>query len=411
MLIKSTPQLAYYFWKGASELGEKKSGKMLAQSEQEVRIRLYQQNIYIRKIKKTLCPLLTPSALLTPKLTYKDLTLLTKQLTTLLATGIPILQALLLISNNHHHLEVKSILWNIVQAIEAGTPLSIAMRNSSTRFDPLYIGLVFSGEQTGNLTEAFERITIYREKHEQLRSKVIKALIYPSMVFVITIAVIYIMLTLVIPQFENMFSGFGAELPWFTRQVLTLSNWLQHNHLTLSGLTITTLLLLRWLHHRSNRFKLMISRIGLKIPILGSIFTKAAIAQFSYTLATTISAGISILNALHTCTQTSTHYYYKQVLKVIHQDIISGTALHVTMKNTSAFPDMVLQMIMIGEESGKLDDMLSKIATIYEAEIDNTVDNLGKILEPLIIVFLGSIIGSLVVAMYLPIFSLIDVIS
>ncbi|WP_423839845.1 type II secretion system F family protein [Vibrio mytili] len=404
----TTPQLKNFRWKGINSSGKKTSGHTLAMSEIEVRERLDAQHIKIKKIKKGSISFLTK---LSHRVKGKDITVFTRQISTMLVTGVPLVQALKLVSDNHKKAEMKSTLMSITRAVEAGTPMSKAMRTASNHFDALYTDLISTGEQSGNLAEVFERLATYREKSEQLRAKVIKALIYPAMVILVALAVSYLMLTQVIPEFEKMFSGFGADLPWFTRQVLDLSAWMQ-NWGGFIGLGALSLLISsRIMIKRSDSFRLMINRASLKFPVLGPVLSKAAIAKFSRTLATSFSAGIPILTSLKTTSKTSGNMHYQLAIEDVYRDTAAGMPMYVAMRNCNVFPELVLQMVMIGEESGRLDDMLNKVATIYEFEVDNTVDNLSKILEPLIIVFLGVVVGGLVTAMYLPIFNLMSVLG
>ncbi|HFG1609799.1 TPA: type II secretion system F family protein [Vibrio cholerae] len=408
MKAPQTLPLKNYRWKGINSNGKKVSGQMLAISEIEVRDKLKDQHIQIKKLKKGSVSLL---ARLTHRVKSKDITILTRQLATMLTTGVPIVQALKLVGDNHRKAEMKSILAQITKSVEAGTPLSKAMRTASAHFDTLYVDLVETGEMSGNLPEVFERLATYREKSEQLRAKVIKALIYPSMVVLVALGVSYLMLTMVIPEFESMFKGFGAELPWFTQQVLKLSHWVQAYSLWAFIAIAAAIFGLKALRKNSFQIRLKTSRLGLKFPIIGNVLAKASIAKFSRTLATSFAAGIPILASLKTTAKTSGNVHFETAINEVYRDTAAGMPMYIAMRNTDAFPEMVLQMVMIGEESGQLDDMLNKVATIYEFEVDNTVDNLGKILEPLIIVFLGTVVGGLVVAMYLPIFNLMSVLG
>ncbi|MGT3784677.1 type II secretion system F family protein [Vibrio cholerae] len=408
MKATQTLPLKNYRWKGISSNGKKVSGQMLAISEIEVRDKLKDQHVQIKKLKKGSVSLL---ARLTHRVKSKEITILTRQLATMLTTGVPIVQALKLVGDNHRKAEMKSILAQITKSVEAGTPLSKAMRTASAHFDTLYVDLVETGEMSGNLPEVFERLATYREKSEQLRAKVIKALIYPSMVVLVALGVSYLMLTMVIPEFESMFKGFGAELPWFTQQVLKLSHWVQAYSLWAFIAIAAAIFGLKALRKNSFQIRLKTSRLGLKFPIIGNVLAKASIAKFSRTLATSFAAGIPILASLKTTAKTSGNVHFETAINEVYRDTAAGMPMYIAMRNTEAFPEMVLQMVMIGEESGQLDDMLNKVATIYEFEVDNTVDNLGKILEPLIIVFLGTVVGGLVVAMYLPIFNLMSVLG
>ncbi|MGP8307561.1 type II secretion system F family protein [Vibrio sp. YIC-376] len=402
----TTPQLKNFRWKGINSSGKKTSGQTLAMSEIEVRERLNAQHIKIKKLKKGSISFLSR---LSHRVKGKDITVFTRQISTMLVTGVPLVQALKLVSNNHKKAEMKSILMSVTRAVEAGTPMSKAMRTASTHFDALYTDLIATGELSGNLAEVFERLATYREKSEELRAKVIKALIYPAMVILVALGVSFLMLTQVIPEFEKMFVGFGADLPWFTRQVLDLSKWMQTWGAFIGLGTLSLGISARIMVKRSDSFRLMMDRAILKIPVLGPVLSKAAIAKFSRTLATSFSAGIPILTSLKTTSKTSGNLHYQLAIEEVHRDTAAGMPMYVAMRNCDVFPELVLQMVMIGEESGRLDDMLNKVATIYEFEVDNTVDNLSKILEPLIIVFLGVVVGGLVTAMYLPIFNLMSV--
>ncbi|MBR9876637.1 MAG: type II secretion system F family protein [Vibrionaceae bacterium] len=404
----TTPQLKNFRWKGINSSGKKTSGQTLAMSEIEVRERLNAQHIKIKKLKKGSISFLTK---ISHRVKGKDITVFTRQISTMLVTGVPLVQALKLVSNNHKKAEMKSILMSVTRAVEAGTPMSKAMRTASTHFDSLYTDLISTGELSGNLAEVFERLATYREKSEELRAKVIKALIYPAMVILVALGVSYLMLTQVIPEFEKMFSGFGADLPWFTQQVLDLSAWMQNWGSFIALGTLSLVISARILVKRSDSFRLMMDRAILRIPVLGSVLSKAAIAKFSRTLATSFSAGIPILTSLRTTSKTSGNLHYQLAVEEVYRDTAAGMPMYVAMRNCDVFPELVLQMVMIGEESGRLDEMLNKVATIYEFEVDNTVDNLSKILEPLIIVFLGVVVGGLVTAMYLPIFNLMSVLG
>jgi len=404
----SRNQLKRYRWKGINHRGKLVSGYTLALNDHEVRERLSEQSIRLKTLRKRSLSVLTR---LTQKINRKDITLFTRQLSTMLATGIPIIQALNIITQNHSKAEMRSILSHITKQIESGHALSETLRSASPLFDSLYVDLVATGEQSGNLAEVFARIANYREKSEQLSAKVVKALIYPTMVILTALSVAYLMLTKVIPQFKDMFNSFGAQLPWFTRQVLFLSDFAQ----AYAGMGLMLLavifFMLRVILSKSRRAQLTLSRITLKVPVLGKIITKASIAKFSRTLATSFNAGIPILAGLKASAKTAQSKHYQNALERVLLDTTAGMPLYVALRHTHCFPEMVLQMVMIGEESGRLGEMLHKIADVYEFEIDNTVDNLGRILEPILIIFLGVIVGGLVVAMYLPIFNLMSVLG
>ncbi len=400
------PALKNFQWRGVNSSGKKVSGQMMAFNESEVRTKLKEQRVQIKKLKRRSVSFL---AKLSHKVKRKDITVLTRQLATMLTTGVPIVQSLKLIADSQRKAEMKSILSQTCTQVEAGTPISKALKASSSFFDDFFCDLVSTGEQTGNLGEVFERLATYREKSEELRSKVIKAMIYPAMVMLVATSVSILMLTMVIPEFEAMFKGFGAELPAFTQRVIDLSHFIQdYLFIMIVGL-LAFIFAIKQARKRSFSFRLKTSRMALKMPILGPVFSKAAIAKFSRTLSTSFSAGIPILTSLLTTAKTAGNLHYQVAVEQVHKDTAAGMPMYIAMRNAEAFPEMVLQMVMIGEESGNLDDMLNKVATIYEFEVDNTVDNLGKIIEPAIIVFLGVVVGGLVVSLYLPIFNLVSV--
>lgn len=403
-----TLSLKNFYWRGINHAGKKVSGKLLALTEREVRTKLVEQEIQIKKIKKRS---ISSIEKIKHAVKRKDITLLTRQLATMLTAGVPLIQSLRLIAENNTKAEMKSILNQICLSIEAGTQLSKALSTSCSHFDSFYVDLVATGEETGSLSHAFIRLAEYREKSDALRRKVIKAMIYPSIVMLVALSVTILMLTLVIPEFESIFTGFGAELPWFTQKIITVSHLLQHYGGAFFVSIIILLLLFMLIRKKSYALRMKLSKYCLHIPVIGSVLSKAAIAKFSRTLAISFSSGLPILHSLQTTSKTAGNLHYQKAIMSVQQNTAAGMPLYLAMRHTQAFPEMVLQMVMIGEESGKLDDMLNKIAHIYEEDVDNTVDNLGKILEPFIILFLGFMIGGLVISMYLPIFNLMNVIG
>lgn len=399
-------KLYAYKWRGFTKNGIKVKGNVLAYTEQEARNTLAEQRVRIMKIKKS-----TPSSWVKKSnaASYKEITLFSRQMATMLDAGVPLSNTLQLLKSSAKKAEMKQIIGLIYGHIEAGSSLSQAMKTSSPLFDQFYCDLVATGEQTGQLDEIFSRICLYREKSEQTRSKVIKAMIYPSIVFALAIVVTVGMMIFVIPTFKDVFASFNAQLPWFTQKILHMSDAVHNHGFLLLFIVFLLFLAFRIALRKSYAFRLKASALSLKIPIIGEVLTKATIARFTRTLATTFSAGIPLLTGLSAARKTTKNIHFQNVLEIVHQQTAGGRPLHRSIRETGAFPDMMVQMVMIGEESGALDDMLNKVASIYEEEVDNTVDNLGKILEPMIIVILGILIGSLVIAMYLPMFNLMNV--
>ncbi|NGN98178.1 type II secretion system F family protein [Grimontia sp. S25] len=406
-MATSPNKLFSYQWRGVTSKGAKVKGQTLAFSEQEARQSLQGQHIRLEKIKKR-----SPSSWVRRRnsATAKDITLFSRQMATMLEAGVPLGETLKLLKASAKKAEMKLIIGQIYSHIEAGSSLAQSMKASSPLFDQFYCDLVATGEQTGRLEQIFARICVYREKSEETRAKVIKAMIYPTIVCMIAVLVTVGMLIFVIPTFKEIFTSFGAELPWFTQKVLGISDAIQAYGIYMLLVTIVLIAAFKVCINKSYSFRLKMSKFTLHIPIVGDVLTKATISRFTRTLATTFSAGIPLLNGLSAAGKTANNTHYKKVIEEVHKQTAGGRPLHRSIKETGAFPDMMTQMVMIGEESGALDDMLNKVAGIYEADVDNTVDNLGKILEPMIIVTLGVVIGSLVVAMYLPMFNLMGII-
>ncbi|GHA54021.1 type II secretion system F family protein [Photobacterium aphoticum] len=401
-------RIRYYHWRGINQSGKKLSGVMLGFQEQEVRAKLTEQRIQVKKLKHR-----APSTLskLRNQVKPTDITAITRQLATMVGSGVPVVQALKLMADSHNKAEARAILSQVSIQVEAGSSLARAMRTSSPLFDNFYCDLIATGEQTGHLAQVFERIATYREKHEEMRKKVIKAMIYPTMVTLTAVGVTIMMLVFVIPQFASIFNSFGAELPAFTQFVVDMSDWIIAYGLYLACSLILFLILFSYQYKRSDKTKLLVHRLNLRIPIIGDVLLKATVARFARTLATTFSAGIPLLSGLQSAAKTTGNLHIEQAAMEAHANTAAGMPLHIALRQCDIFPELMLQMTMIGEESGSLDDMLNKMATLYEQDVDNTVDNLGKILEPLIIIVLGVLIGGLLVAMYMPIFTLMSVIG
>ncbi|USD64855.1 type II secretion system F family protein [Vibrio sp. SCSIO 43136] len=407
-MVREKQKMRSFRWQGINSAGKKVSGECLCFSEHEVRIQLSEQKIQLRKLRKKN---LSSFSQLSHRVKAKDIMLFTRQMATMLATGISLVQALDLIADSHHKAEMKNLLRKLRRAVEAGTPISKAMRTSSPFFDSFYVDMLKTGEQTGNLSKAFERLAEYLEKSAQLKAKVIKAMIYPAMVMLAAIGVTYLMLTMVIPEFEKMFTNMNATLPWFTEKILTLSHWVQsYGAYLLLGLIITILGTKKACQQWSD-FHHGLSKLSFRLPIFGDVMIKASIAKFARTLATSFTAGVPILTGLQSSARTANNPVFYRALQQVHQETAAGTPFYLAIRHCGAFPKLVEQMVMIGETSGQLDDMLNKVANLYEDQVDDTVDNLGKLLEPLIIMVLGGLVGGLVVAMYLPIFNLMNVLG
>ncbi|WP_254230358.1 type II secretion system F family protein [Vibrio coralliilyticus] len=399
-------KLRLYKWQGINTSGVRVRGKMLAICEAQVIDQLNERNVQVRLINHR-----SPSGYqrMNHRIKASDITRFTRQWSTMLMSGLNITTSLKLIAKNTHCAEMTSVLWLIQQQLQSGQSVSQSLKQSSRYFDCLYLDIVRVGEQTGRLSESLERIASYREKSEQLKAKVLRAAIYPSIVVMTALIVAFLMLTQVIPEFESMFGGYGAQLPWFTQQVLALSQTTQHHsiHLTigilLAALSIT-------LGYRcSSRFRFWLDEIKTHLPIVGNVLVKASLARFSHTLAISLNSGLPIISSLNIAARTTDNRHYQRLIEQVTQQVSTGVALNAAMRRSGNIPELLLQMIMIGEESGQLDKMLNQIANQYEAEVESVIKNLGKAIEPMLILLLGGLVGSLVIAMYLPIFNLMNI--
>ena len=391
-----------FTWVGSDRKGKQSKGQISAASMLEAKNLLRRQGISATRVRKLAKPMFARK----DKVTAQDICVMSRQIATMLGAGVTLIQSLEMIGNGHAKQSMRSMLGEITDEVKAGNPLSQALRKHSLHFDDLYCDLVETGEQSGALEVIYERIALYKEKAEALKSKIKKALFYPIAVIVVAFIVTTILLIFVVPQFEEIFSSFGAELPPFTQFVLSVSAFVQNYGLFLgAGIVVSGILFAR-AHQRSLSLRDQVDKRILKIPVVGEILKKAAIARFTRTLSTTFAAGVPLISALDSAAGASGNAVYRDAILFIKKEVAGGLPMHSAMRATTVFPDMVTQMIAIGEESGAVDDMLGKIATIYEAEVDDMVDGLTSLLEPIIMAVLGVVIGGLIVAMYLPIFQM-----
>ena len=394
-------------WNGADRKGNNVKGEMSAGSISEVKNLLRRRGISAQKVKKKTTSFLSRQK---EKLDAGDICVMTRQIATMLGAGVSLIQTIDMLAQGHNKKQGREILSDIAHEVKAGNPLSAALRKHPDIFDDLYCDLVSTGEQSGALETIFERIALYKEKAEALKSKIKKAMFYPIAVLVVAFIVTTILLIFVVPQFEEIFSSFGAELPVFTQMVLNLSGFIQ----TYGVFIGVVLALFSWFiaktHKKSQKFRDAVDAKVLKLPVVGDILQKAAIARFTRTLATTFAAGVPLITALESAAGASGNAVYRNAIMFMRQEVAGGIQMFSAMRSTGVFPDMVIQMIAIGEESGSVDAMLSKVATIYEAQVDDLVDGLTSLLEPMIMAVLGVVIGGLIVAMYLPIFQMGNVV-
>lgn len=395
--------LTTYSWQGKDQRGQTVKGETSAKSIQEAKNLLRRRGISATKVKKLSKPLFGRGG---EKINAADICVISRQMATMLAAGVTLIQTIDMLAKGHSKAEMRKVLTQIGDEVKAGNPLSVALRKHPKHFDDLYCDLVETGEHSGALETIYDRIATYKEKAEALKSKIKKAMFYPIAVLVVAFVVTAVLLIFVVPQFEEIFSSFGAELPAFTLFVLAISRFVQdYGVFILAGMIVAGYLFKRY-YAKSKDLRDSIDAKLLKMPVIGEILKKAAIARFTRTLATTFAAGVPLIGALESAAGASGNAVYRDAILFIRKEVAGGIQMNSAMRSTSVFPDMVTQMIAIGEESGAVDEMLSKIATIYEAEVDDMVDGLTSLLEPMIMAVLGVVIGGLIVAMYLPIFQM-----
>ncbi len=399
-----TKALDTFAWVGVNTRGKRLEGEMNGPSIAIVKAQLRKQGITPSKVKKKAKPLFGLDS--AQPITPKEIAMFTRQVATMLLAGVSLIQALDMIASGSENKSVQRLITKIADEVKAGDPLSQALRKHPKYFDDLYCDLVESGEQSGALDRIFDRVALYKEKAEALKSKIKKALFYPIAVVTIAVVVTVILLIFVVPQFESVFAGFGAELPAFTQFVIGISEFMQAYWWVIFGALAAGGFAFKRAHAASKNVRDNTDKAVLKVPVVGQILHKAAVARYARTLSTTFAAGVPLVDALDSAAGASGNAIYRDAILEIKSEVSSGNQMNFAMRNSNVFPDMVIQMVSIGEESGSLDDMLGKVATIYEQEVDDAVDGLSSLLEPLIMAVLGVLVGGLIVAMYLPIFKL-----
>ncbi len=400
-------ELDTFDWKGVNRRGKTVTGEIRAASLQEAKALLRQQGTTPSMVRKKAKSLINTE----PKIQAVDIAIVTRQIATMLQAGVPLVQSIDLISSGAEKKQLRTLMQKISMKVQAGIPLSEVLREHPKYFDSLYCDLVKSGEASGALDRIFDRIATYKEKAEALKSKIKKAMFYPVAVILVALVVTSILLIFVVPQFASIFAGFGAELPAFTQFVVRISDFMQSYWWVILAICVVLFKIITNLYKSSLSFKTKADAFILKVPVVGDILNKAAIARYARTLSTTFAAGVPLIEALESAAGAAGNEVYKTAIMEVRADVSAGGQMYSSMKATNRFPEMVIQMVSIGEESGSLDDMLSRIANIYEREVDDAVDGLTALLEPLIMAVLGVLIGGLIVAMYLPIFQLGSVIK
>jgi type IV pilus assembly protein PilC len=389
-----------FLWEGKDKRGNKVRGKSLATNEQTLRADLRRQGVAPTRVK-------TQSSFKGGgKVQPQDIAVFARQLATMMSAGIPMVQAFEIIGNGHEKPSMQKLVLDVKSTIEGGSTLHESLAKHPLYFDDLFVNLVEAGEHAGALETLLDKIATYKEKTEALKKKIKKALFYPAAVLIVAIIVSCILLIFVIPQFESLFKGFGADLPAFTQMVVNLSRFMQHQGwiplLMLGGGVYAFL----YFYKRSRNMRRGIDRAMLKFPVIGPILTKAAIARFARTLSTMFAAGVPLVEAMQSVAGATGNIAYEEATLRMKDEVATGQRLQRAMENTGLFPNMVVQMIAVGEESGSLDTMSGKVAEFYESEVDNAVDSMSALLEPMIMAVLGVLVGGMVIAMYLPIFKL-----
>ena len=401
-MAEATVKADMFVWEGVDRHGKRVKGEMSGKNDALIKATLRRQGVNPLKVKKKAKSLFSAGG----RITTKDITVFSRQLATMMSSGVPLVQSFEIVGRGHENKAMQELILAIKSDVESGTALNEALAKHPRQFDELYVNLVTAGEHAGILEEILHKLATYMEKTEALKSKIKGALFYPVAVVVVAFVITCILMIFVIPQFQDLFSGFGADLPALTMMVINMSNWFQEFWWLLIGGIIGTVVGLYQLKQRSMRFAHFLDRLFLKLPVIGEILEKSAIARFARTLATMFSAGTPLVEAMTSVAGACGNILFYEATMQMRDEISTGTQLQVSMRDTNIFPNMVVQMVAIGEESGALDAMLSKVADWYEQEVDDAVDALTSLLEPVIMAVLGVIIGGLVIAMYLPIFKM-----
>ncbi|EON93930.1 Type 4 fimbrial assembly protein pilC [Marinobacter lipolyticus SM19] len=406
-MAEKAQKLQAFVWEGKDRKGNKTKGEVSGTNLALVKAQLRKQGINPDKVKKKPKPLFGGSKKITPF----DIAMFTRQMATMMKAGVPLVQSFDIVTDGLENQGLKELIGAIRNEVASGTSFAGALRRHPKHFDDLYCNLVDSGEKAGALEQMLDRIATYLEKTETLKKKVKKAMTYPIAVIVVAIVVTAILLVKVVPQFESLFQGFGADLPVFTQFIVNLSEWMQQWwFIVLLGI-IGSIFLFKEAKRRSQKFSDLVDKYLLKLPVVGEILDKSAVAKFGRVLSTTFAAGVPLVDALESVSGATGNAVYRDAVSKIKDEVSSGTQLQAAMRQTDVFPVMAVQLTAIGEESGNLDEMLEKVADHYENVVDDMVDNLTALMEPMIMSVLGVLVGGLIVGMYLPIFQMGQVVG
>ena len=409
MAVKKAEMMPTFAYDGVDRKGIKIKGELPARNMALAKVTLRKQGINITNIReKRKNPL---EGLMKKKVNTLDITIFTRQLATMMKAGVPLVQSFEIVAEGLDNPSMREVVLGIKGEVEGGNTFAGALKKYPQYFDKLFCSLVESGEQSGALETMLDRVAIYKEKSELLKQKIKKAMKYPITVIIVALIVTIILMVKVVPVFQGLFGSFGAELPAFTQMVVNMSNWTQKYWFVLLlgiGIAITAFMEAK---KRSKKFRDALDRMALKLPIFGDLVYKSIIARFSRTLSTTFAAGVPLIDALESTAGATNNVVFETAVLKIRDDVATGQQLQFAMRMANVFPSMAIQMVAIGEESGSLDAMLDKVATHFENEVDNAVDGLTSMMEPLIMAILGVLVGGLVIAMYLPIFQMGSVVG
>lgn len=402
-LAKKLPEADLVFlWEGTDKRGVRVKGELRGTNPNLVKAELRRQGINPLRVKKKPKPLFQQGG----SIQAKDIMLFTRQLCTMLQSGIAIVQALDMVGSSNKKTKMQALVRKIKMDVEGGISFADAVEKHPLYFNNLYVSLVRAGEEAGVLEVLLDKIAVYLEKAESIKSKVKKALLYPAIVLVVAIIATAFIMIFVIPTFEDLFKSFGADLPAFTRMIINISHYFQKYWWLGLGIVVGGIWGFIEARKRSPAFRQYIDRVSLKIPIFGPIFSLSANARFARTLSTMFAGGVPLVDAMLSVAGATGNYVYEKAVLEMREAVSTGQQLNFAMRQTSLFPDMVIQMVAIGEEAGSLSDMLAKVADFYEEELDNTISALTTLIEPLVMCILAVLVGSMIVAMYLPIFKL-----
>jgi type IV pilus assembly protein PilC len=390
-----------FLWEGTDRKGARVKGESVGPSESMIKMQLRRQGVNPIRVSKKLQLFKTKK-----RIASGDIAIFARQMATMMSAGVPLVQSLEIVGRGHENPSMSELILGLKTHIEGGSSFAESLGQYPLVFDDLFVNLVAAGERSGSLETLLDKLAIYKEKTEAIKKKVKKALTYPTAVVVVAFIVTGILLYYVVPQFRELFTGFGADLPAFTLMVIGMSDFLRAKWPMVLGSVVGAAVTFRYFKKRSPTFRRFLDRVMLKVPVVGAILYKSAVARYARTLSTMFAAGVPLVEALESVAKAAGNVVFEDAIMIIRERVSTGQQLQLSMQQTGLFPSMAVQMTAIGEEAGALDQMCAKVADFYESEVDLLVDSLSSLLEPLIMAVLGVLVGGLVIAMYLPIFKL-----